>query len=66
MSLKHDGRQIKALIPKAVGEDLDQLQKHLGLTTLSNVISIAIRKLAVAELGHNAATSSDYESKEVA
>jgi hypothetical protein len=43
MPLKKDGRQIKAVIPSSVGDDLDHLQSHLGLTTLSNVIALAIR-----------------------
>ena len=66
MSLKNNGRLIKALVPDAVGKDLDRLREHLGVSTLSNVVAIAIRKLAIAEFQQNAATSSDYESKEVA
>jgi len=59
MSLK-DGRQIKAVVPVSVGEDLDRLQTHLGLSTLSNVIAIAIRKLAIAEFqAKNQATPLD-------
>lgn len=65
MSLKRDGRQIKAVIPPSVADDLDRLQSHLGLTTLSNVVSLAIRKLAIAELHQSEATPSD-QSKEVA
>jgi hypothetical protein len=60
------GRLIKALVPASVGEDLDRLREHLGVSTFSNVIAIAIRKLAITEFQQNAATSSDYESKEVA
>jgi|ERR687885_149190 hypothetical protein len=66
MSLKNNGRLIKALVPDAVGKDLDRLREHLGVSTLSNVVAIAIRKLAIAEFQQNAATSSDYKSKEVA
>jgi hypothetical protein len=65
MPLKKDGRQIKAVISSSVGDDLDRLQSHLGLTTLSNVIALAIRKLAIAEFRQNRATSLD-ETKEVA
>jgi hypothetical protein len=64
MSLQRKGRLIKALIPSSVGEDLDRLQEHLGLSTLSNVIAIAIRKLAIAEFQQKAVTPSE-ESKEV-
>ncbi|MBD2016162.1 hypothetical protein H6F96_19585 [Microcoleus sp. FACHB-53] len=66
MSLKNNERLIKALVPDAVGKDLARLREHLGVSTLSNVVAIAIRKLAIAEFQQNAATSSDYESKEVA
>ena len=48
-SLRATGKQVKALLPADIGEDLERLQKHLGLSTAANVISLAIRKLAIAE-----------------
>jgi hypothetical protein len=48
-SLRATGKQVKALLPADIGEDLERLQKHLGLSTSANVILLAIRKLAIAE-----------------
>jgi hypothetical protein len=48
-SLRATGKQVKALLPEDIGKDLERLKKHLGLSTSANVISLAIRKLAIAE-----------------
>jgi hypothetical protein len=59
-SLRATGKQVKALLPADIGEDLERLQKHLGLSTAANVISLAIRKLAIAEFqGKKQATPLD-------
>jgi hypothetical protein len=66
MTLRVDGKQIKALLPDQVKKDLERLQVHLGMSTQSNVISFAIRRLAIAEFGQQNTTTSLDEPKEAA
>jgi hypothetical protein len=52
-------RQINTHLPPDVSRDLEALQLHYGGISFTNVIQIAVRRLALIELEQNQRASSD-------
>jgi hypothetical protein len=50
-------RQINTYLPEDVSKDLEDLQAHFGGIPFTNVIRIAVKKLALTELRKNQAAS---------
>jgi hypothetical protein len=59
-------RQINTHLPEDVSQDLEDLQAHFGGIPFTNVIRIAVKKLALIELRQNQTASSAIVTKEAA
>lgn len=59
-------RQINTHLPEDVSQDLEDLQAHFGGIPYTNVLRIAVKKLALIELRQNQTASSVIVTKEAA
>jgi hypothetical protein len=61
--MKNKHRQINTHLPADVSQDLEDLQVHFGGIPFTNVIRIAVRRLALIELDRNQTASSVKSEK---
>ncbi len=61
--MKNKRRQINTHLPEDLSQDLEDLQTHFGGIPFTNVIRIAVRRLALIELDRNQRASSVESEK---